>query len=99
MASGSSVSDGSATSAGADTRSPDDLVNDIEVVRERLAATIDQIADRANPKNIAQRKFDEIKARFVNTDGSPKMDAILPVAGAAVGSIVLIVLIRHFVRD
>jgi len=96
VASGSSVSP---TSGGPDTRSPDELVDDIEVVRERLAFTIDQIADRANPKNIAQRKFDEIKARFVNPDGSPKMDAILPVAGAAVGAIVLIVAIRYFVRD
>jgi hypothetical protein len=75
------------------------MVDDIEVVRERLASTIDQIADRANPKNIAQRKLDEIKARFVNPDGSPKMDAILPVAGAAVGVIVLIVAIRYVVRD
>jgi hypothetical protein len=75
------------------------MVDDIEVVRERLASTIDQIADRANPKNIAQRKLDEIKARFVNPDGSPKMEAILPVAGAAVGVIVLIVAIRYVVRD
>ena len=96
MASGSRVS---ATSGSPDTRSPDEMVDDIEVVRERLASTIDQIADRANPKNIAQRKFDEIKARFVNADGSPKMDAILPVAGAAVGVIVLIVAIRYVVRD
>ena len=96
MASGSSVSP---TSGGPDTRSPDELVDDIEVVRERLAFTIDQIADRANPKNIAQRKFDEIKARFINPDGSPKMDAILPIAGAAAGAIVLIVAIRYLVRD
>ena len=93
MASGSSVS------ATDDNRSPDELVDDIEVVRERLAATIDQITDRANPKNIAQRKLDELKARFVNPDGSPRMEAILPVAGAAVGAIVLIIVIRHFVRD
>ncbi len=96
MASGSSVS---AASGSPDTRSPDEMVDDIEVVRERLASTIDQIADRANPKNIAQRKLDEIKARFVNPDGSPKMEAILPVAGAAVGVIVLIVAIRYVVRD
>ena len=93
MASGSSVS------ATSDNRSPDELVDDIEVVRERLAATIDKITDRANPKNIVQRKLDELKARFVNPDGSPRMEAILPVAGAAAGAIVLIVVIRHFVRD
>jgi len=93
------VASGSSVSATSDDRSPDELVDDIEVVRERLAATIDQITDRANPKNIVQRKLDELKARFVNPDGSPRMEAILPVAGAAVGAIVLIVVIRHFVRD
>ncbi len=98
MASGSSVS--SATPAGADTRSPDQLVDDIEVVRERLAATIDQITDRANPKNAARRRLEELKARFVNPDGSPRVEAIAPVAGGAVGAIVLIVVIRHLVgRD
>lgn len=99
VASGSSVSSGSANGAGGDTRSPDQLVDDIEVVRERLAATIDQITDRANPKNIAQRKLDDLKARFLNRDGSPRMETILPVAGAVVGAITLIVVIRHFVRD
>ena len=96
MASGSSVS---AASGSPDTRSPDEMVDDIEVVRERLASTIDQIADRANPRNIAQRKLDDLKARFLNRDGSPRMETILPVAGAVVGAIALIVVIRHFVRD
>ena len=97
MASGSTVN--SATTSG-DTRSPDELVDDIEVVRERLAATIDQISDRANPKNVVRRQFEDLKARFVNADGSPRLENIAPVAGVAVGALVLIVVVRHFVgRD
>lgn len=98
MASGSTVSPTS--TADSDTRSPDQLVDDIEVVRERLAATIDQISDRANPKNAARRRLEDVKARFVNRDGSPNMEAIVPVAGAVIGAIVLIVVIRYVVgRD
>ncbi len=91
MASGSPAS-------GSDNRSPDQLVDDIEVVRERLAATIDQITDRANPKNAARRRFEDLKARFVNADGSPRVEAIAPVAGAAVGAVALIVAIRYLVN-
>lgn len=98
MASGSNAT--AAGNAGSDARSTDKMVDDIEVVRERLAATIDQITDRANPKNAARRKFEDVKARFVNRDGSPRMENIVPVGGAAVGALVLIVVIRHFVgRD
>lgn len=94
MASSTTVS--TAGSAGSETRSPDQMVDDIEIVRARLAATIDQITDRANPKNIARRRLEDVKARFLNPDGSPRLETIVPVAGATVGAIVLIVVIRHF---
>ena len=39
------------------TQAPDALVDDIEHTREQLAATIDALVDRTNPKNIAQRQL------------------------------------------
>jgi BASS family bile acid:Na+ symporter len=78
-------------------RNPDQLVAEIEVTRDRLASTIDQIVDRANPKNVARRGLERVKARFVAPDGSVRMDTAGPVAGGVVGVVVLIVVLRRFV--
>ena len=78
-------------------RDPDQLVADIEATRNRLASTIDQIVDRANPKNVARRGAENVKAKFVAPDGSVRMETVAPVAGALVGVIVLVVVLRRFV--
>lgn len=75
----------------------DAIVHDIEATRDRLAATIDEIVDRTNPKNAARRTLDRVKARFVDPDGSPRFENIVPVAGAALGAVVLIVVVRRLV--
>jgi Protein of unknown function (DUF3618) len=81
--------------AGAGNRTPDALVRDIEEARDRLAVTIDQIVDRVHPKNVARRTLGSVKARFVNDDGSPRLENIAPVAGGIVGVAALIVVVRH----
>jgi hypothetical protein len=84
-------------SAGGGNRAPDALVRDIEEARDRLAVTIDQIVERVNPKNAAQRTLGKVKARFVSDDGSPRIENIAPVAGGIVGVAALIVVVRHLV--
>jgi hypothetical protein len=87
-------------SAGAGNRTPDALVRDIEEVRDRLAVTIDQIVERVHPKNAAQRTLGRVKSRFVNEDGSPRLENIAPVAGGIVGVAALVVVVRRLVgRD
>ena len=79
------------------TQAPDALVDDIEHTREQLAATIDALVDRTNPKNIAQRQLTRVKAQFIADDGSPRIDQIGKVAGAVAGFVVVVVLIRRIV--
>ena len=75
------------------------LESDIEETRERLAATIDQLVYRANPKTILGREITTIKAHFVDpTTGQPRTDNILKVAGGVVGLVVVFALIRKIVR-
>lgn len=63
----------------------DDLVDQIDQIRERLADTVDELVDRAHPKAIAARSLESLKGRFVDETGSPRLDKIVPVvAGAAV---------------
>lgn len=70
------------------------LERDIEQTRERLAATIDQLAYRASPKTIARRQVADVKAFFVDPSGAPRTDNILKVAGGLVGFVTLMVVIR-----
>jgi hypothetical protein len=87
-------------SAGVGNRTPDALVRDIEEARDRLAVTIDEIVERVHPKNVAKRTLGRVRSRFVNDDGSPKLENIAPVAGGIVGVAALIVVVRRFVgRD
>jgi hypothetical protein len=75
------------------------LEREIEETRERLASTIDQLAHRAHPKTIVGRQVTTTKSHFVDLDsGAPRTDNILKVAGAVVGVIVLLVVVRRVAR-
>jgi hypothetical protein len=76
----------------------DSLENDIEATRERLAHTIDQLAYRASPKTIVRREVASIKAHYVDVNGQPRTDNILKTAGAVVGFVAVIVVLRKIAR-
>ncbi|MEJ7628653.1 MAG: DUF3618 domain-containing protein [Nocardioidaceae bacterium] len=76
------------------SRTPDQITAEIAQTRERLAATIDQLAYRAAPKTIVSRQLASIKAKFVMADGSPDTKMIGMVAGGVLGFVVLVVVIR-----
>lgn len=77
-------------------RSQQQIRDDLESSRVRLAGTIDQLTYRVHPKTIVKRKLDDMRAQFVDADGAPRKDKIVTVAGAAVGFVVLCVAVRMF---
>ena len=77
---------------------PETLESDIEATRERLAATIDQLAYRASPKTIVRREINGIKAHFVDAQGNPRTDNILKVAGGVVGFVAFVVVMRKVAK-
>jgi len=77
---------------------PETLESDIEATRERLAATIDQLAYRASPKTIVRREVNGIKAHFVDAQGNPRTDNILKVAGGVVGFVAFVVVMRKVTK-
>ena len=79
-------------------RAPESIESDIEATRERLAATIDQLAYRASPKTIVRREIASLKAHFVDGYGNPRTDNILKVAGAVVGFAVFVVVVRRVTK-
>ena len=76
----------------------DALVDEIEQIRLRLADTVDELVDRAHPKAIAARAVDNLKAKFVDETGSPRMETIVPVVAGAVAVVAGVVLIRRLTR-
>ena len=75
------------------------LEREIEETRARLASTIDQLAHRAHPKTIVGRQVTTVKSSFVDLDsGAPRTDNILKVAGAVVGFVVLLAVVRKVAR-
>lgn len=77
---------------------PDQLVDEIDQIRDRLADTVDALIDRTNPKNVARRGLGDLKARFVDETGSPKLETILPLVGGTIAVIAGIVVVRRLLR-
>ena len=71
-------------------RDPDTIKQDIDVAREQLAATVDSLAERANPRRLA----DDLKARVIEFVRKPVVTASL----AGVGVLVVVVVV-HRVRN
>jgi hypothetical protein len=76
----------------------DSIEREMEETRDRLASTIDQLIYRTNPKTIARRELDTVKAAFVDAQGNPRTDNILKVVGGVAGFVAVLVLIRRVTR-
>ena len=77
---------------------PDDLVNEIDEIRDRLADTVDALIDRTNPRNIARRSLYNLRSRFIDETGSPKLETIVPLVGGTLAVVAGIIVIRRLVR-
>ncbi len=71
-------------------RDPDTIKHDIDVARDQLAATVDSLAERANPRRLA----DDLKAKAVEFVKKPVVIASL----VGISSIAVVVVVRR-IRD
>lgn len=71
-------------------RDPEAIKRDIDVARDQLAATVDTLAERANPRRLA----DDLKARAVEFVKKP----VVIVSVVGVSSVVAFVAVRRL-RD
>lgn len=78
---------------------PEDLVAEIEQVREHLASSVDSLVERVSPKNVAGRAISDLKSKFVDPDGKPRLETIGPVVGGVLVFAGVVVAIRKIVRD
>jgi hypothetical protein len=68
-------------------RDPDTIKKDIDLARDQLAATVDSLAERANPRRLA----DDLRARAVEFVKKP----VVIVSLAGISSVVVIVIVRR----
>jgi hypothetical protein len=68
-------------------RDPDDIKQEIDKARDQLATTVDALAERANPRRIA----DDAKAGLVEFVKKPAVAASI----AGLGAVVLVLFIRR----
>jgi membrane-bound ClpP family serine protease len=71
-------------------RDPDTIKQEIDQAREQLAATVDSLAERANPRRLA----DDVKTRVIEFLNKP----IVTVSLTGVGVVAVIVVI-HKIRN
>jgi hypothetical protein len=63
---------------------PADLEAQIEQTREQLAGTIDQLAERMHPRNLARRGLDRARSLVIDDDGQIRTDRVVMIGGAIV---------------
>ena len=68
-------------------RDPDTIKQDIDVARDQLAATVDSLAERANPRRLA----DDLKTRAIEFVKKP----VVIVSLAGISSVVVVVVVRR----
>ncbi|EHI12763.1 DUF3618 domain-containing protein [Mycolicibacterium thermoresistibile] len=66
-------------------RDPEAIKKEIDEARDRLAATVDALAERANPQRLA----DDLKARLIGFVTKPAV--ALTLAGVGVLTVVIVV--------
>jgi hypothetical protein len=78
-------------------RSPEQIEADIAATRARLASTVDELVDRAHPRNVAKRQVEQAKAQVFDERGELRTQKLVAVGAAVVGVVGVLVMIRKLV--
>lgn len=90
--------DKSATSAAPRARSAQQIEADLAATRQRLAGTIDELAFRAQPKEVAKRQVESLKLAANDATHTPEGDLKTDKIAAAVGGFGAFALLLGLVR-
>ena len=72
-------------------RTPAEIEAEIERTRARLAGTVDAIAERVKPANVARRGVDSAKGHVVDERGNLRVQRVAVLAVALAGAVGLMV--------
>ena len=80
------------------SKQTDELVQEIDEIRERLALTVDELVGAVHPRSIAHRALASFKSKFVDETGAVRTEVVLPIVGGAAAVIAAAVVVRRVVR-
>ncbi len=80
------------------SKQSDDLVREIDEIRERLAGTVDELVDAVHPKNILRRGVNSVRSKFVDENGAVRTGTVVPLVGGVVVVIVGAIVVRRITR-
>ena len=90
-------------------RTPEQIEADLAAARFRLAHSAEELVDQVHPNRIKQRQIDGVKqfvgnevdagkALIFNARGDLRTNRVLAAAGAVVGGLVFLTIVRGLVR-
>lgn len=68
---------------------------EIEATRARLAATVDELVDKAHPRNVAKRQVEQARSQVYDTDGNLRTRKLAAVGAALASVLVLLLVLRR----
>ena len=71
-------------------RTPAEIEAEIEATRARLAGTVDAIAYRVKPANVARRGVESARAQVVDERGNVRADRVAVLAAVVAGAVGLV---------
>ena len=91
------------------TRTPEQIEADLAAARLRIAHSAEEFIDQVHPNRIKQRQVDNVKqfvgnevdaakALVFNARGDLRTERIIAVAGAVVGGLVFLAIVRGLIR-
>lgn len=91
------------------TRTPEQIEADLAAARLRLANSAEEFIDQVHPNRIKQRQIDSVKqfvgnevdaakALIFNARGDLRQERVLAIAGAVVGGLVFLGIVRGLLR-
>lgn len=80
------------------SKQPDDLVQEIDEIRDRLANNVDELVTAIHPKNILARTVQNVKGHFVDETGAVRTETVVPLAAGAAALIVGAFVLRRILN-
>lgn len=91
------------------TRTPEQIEADLAAARQRLSHATEEFIDQVHPNRIKQRQVDNVKqfvgnevdaakALVFNARGDLRTNRVLAIAGAVVGGLIFLGVVRGLVR-
>jgi hypothetical protein len=82
----------------ASARTPEEIEAEIAATRARLASTVDELVDKAHPRNVAKRQVEQARAQVFDAEGNLRTERIATVAGAIAAVLAVLLIVRRLVN-